>query len=176
MIGEFHSFRLDPRRQKGFPILGLIKLIIGMPFIYVLIVPIALLDALVSLYQWVCFPIYRLPQVRRTHFVQHRRKGLESLNAVDRLNCYYCSYANGVLRYAQKISSETEKMWCPIRHKLSGGFVQPAHHAEFAENGKKEVLQAYYQRQHKRIPLLPADAAPECGDEAVCPETPGSAD
>lgn len=160
MIGEHHSIRLDPLKGKYFPILGLLKLVFGMPFIYALLLPIGLLDFFVSLYQWVCFPIYRIPPVRRGAYIEIKRKGLESLNIVDRLNCYYCSYANGVLRYAQKIAAETEKMWCPIRQKLRQDYCEPAHHAGFSESGSKEALLVYYAKYESRLesgPDQPAD-------------------
>ena len=35
------------------------------PVIYSLIVPLLLLDLLVTLYQWICFPIYGIAVVRR---------------------------------------------------------------------------------------------------------------
>lgn len=151
MIGEYHSTRLDPFKGKWFPLIGLIKLVFGMPFIYALIIPIFALDIMVSLYQSVCFPIYRIPKIRRSHFIHIPRKGLESLNIVDRLNCYYCSYANGVLRYTQKIAAETEKMWCPIRQRLKPGYQEPSHHTDFSENGCKETLLTYYTRYENRI-------------------------
>ncbi|SMF94716.1 hypothetical protein SAMN02949497_2049 [Methylomagnum ishizawai] len=169
MIGEYQSYRLDPRKNPGFPILGLLKLVVTMAFIYALIVPIALLDAVVSLYQYLCFPIYGLAQVERRRFVSIPRQGYESLNFMDRFNCHYCSYANGVLRYAQKIAAETEKMWCPIRQKLRKGYAEPPHHQGFAENGEKEALLQYYARYE----LVPAEAEPAEG--AACPaETGGS--
>jgi len=146
MIGEHHSYRLDAFKGKPFPITGLLKLVFGMPFIYALIIPITLLDALATLYQVVCFPIYRMPGVDRKQFIQIKRTGLESLNGVDRLNCYYCSYANGVLRYVQKIAAETERMWCPIRQLHKKNYTPPTHHADFADNGTRESLERYYVR------------------------------
>lgn len=146
MIGEHHSYRIDNFKGKLFPIIGLSKLVFGMPFIYALIIPIVLLDALATLYQVVCFPIYRMPGVDRGSFMQIKRTGLESLNIVDRINCYYCSYANGVLRYVQKIAAETERMWCPIRQLHKKNYTAPQHHADFAENGSTEALKNYFTR------------------------------
>jgi hypothetical protein len=151
MIGEHQSIRLDPLKGKLFPMIGLGKLILSMPFIYVLMIPIGLLDLLVSLYQWICFPIYRLTRIHRNQYIQLQRKGLESLNIVDRLNCYYCSYANGVLRYAQKVASETEKMWCPIRQKQRRGYLEPVHHVDFTDSGCKEALLVYYAKYEKQL-------------------------
>ncbi len=146
MIGEHHSYRLDAFKGRLFPLIGLSKLVFGMPFIYALIIPITLLDALATLYQVVCFPIYRMPKVERGQFMQIKRTGLEALNIVDRLNCYYCSYANGVLRYVQKIAAETERMWCPIRQLHKKNYTPPTHHTDFAENGSREALGRYYAR------------------------------
>jgi N-glycosylase/DNA lyase len=40
------------------------------------------------------------------------------LNAIEKLNCVYCGYANGVLAYAREIAGRTEQYWCPLRHAL----------------------------------------------------------
>jgi hypothetical protein len=159
MIGEHHSYRIDAFKGKLFPVIGLAKLVFGMPFIYALILPITLLDALASLYQTVCFPLYRIPRIERGQFMQIRRSGLEALNIVDRLNCYYCSYANGVLRYVQKIAAETERMWCPIRQMQKKNYTPPAHHADFSENGTRESLEQYYARYELELEATPP--APE---------------
>jgi len=157
MIGEHHSIRLDHFKGRIFPIIGLAKLVFGMPFIYALIVPIVLLDAVATLYQQVCFPIYRMHKIPRSHYMQIKRVGLESLNIVDRLNCYYCSYANGVLRYVQKIAAETERMWCPIRQLQKKNYTEPRHHADFATAGSKDVLEAYYARYEMELEKTPPE-------------------
>jgi len=86
------------------------------PVLYACVVPFVLLDAFSSLYQAVCFPVYGIPKVRRRdHFVYDRAR-LPYLNALERLNCYYCSYANGVAAYVREIAARTEQHWCPIQH------------------------------------------------------------
>jgi hypothetical protein len=81
------------------------------------LIPFALLDAAMSLYQFVCFPIYGIPKVPRTgHFVFDRGK-LRYLNMAERLNCLYCSYATGVTSRVAEIVARTEQHWCPIKHK-----------------------------------------------------------
>ena len=35
---------------------------------------------------------------------------------LERLNCVYCSYANGLFAYATEIAARTEQHWCPIKH------------------------------------------------------------
>ena len=84
--------------------------------IYSLIVPFVLLDACVSLYQAVCFPAYGIAKVRRGDYFAFDRAHLGYLNALEKLNCAYCTYANGLIAYVRKIGSRTEAYWCPIKH------------------------------------------------------------
>jgi hypothetical protein len=90
--------------------------ILTAPFIYVLIVPFSLLDLFVSTYQAVCFPVYGIPKARRHDYMAIDRGKLQYLNALESLNCLYCSYANGLLAYVVEIAGRTEQHWCPIRH------------------------------------------------------------
>jgi hypothetical protein len=98
-------------------ILGIPPLfILTLPFIYSLIFPIVFLDAVASLYQAVSFPIYRIEKVSRRSYILFDRHRLPYLNAIEKLNCAYCSYGNGVLAYVGEIASRTEQYWCPIKH------------------------------------------------------------
>ena len=40
------------------------------------------------------------------------------LNGIEKLNCAYCGYANGVIAYAREAASRSEQYWCPIKHAL----------------------------------------------------------
>jgi hypothetical protein len=86
------------------------------PFIYACIIPLALLDLFMSIYQAVCFPVYGVPKARRRDYMAIDRNKLRYLNALEGLNCMYCSYANGLLAYAVEIAARTEQHWCPIKH------------------------------------------------------------
>ncbi len=86
------------------------------PVIYSLLIPFLLVDLWVSLYQAVCFRVYGIPQVRRGRMMNFDRTGLPYLNALEKLNCAYCSYVNGVIAYAREIGARTEQYWCPIKH------------------------------------------------------------
>jgi hypothetical protein len=86
------------------------------PIIYSTLVPFALLDAAVTVYQRTCFRVYGIAQVRRSdHFIFDRAL-LSYLNAFERFNCWFCSYGNGVISYAREIAARTEQFWCPIKH------------------------------------------------------------
>ncbi len=91
-------------------------MILSAPAIYALIIPFLLLDLFVMVYQIVCFPVYGIPRVRRSDYLAFDRGQLAFLNAIEKLNCAYCSYANGVLAYVREVASRTEEYWCPIKH------------------------------------------------------------
>ena len=86
------------------------------PVIYAGIVPLLLLDLFVSLYQAVCFPVYGIAKVKRADYFTFDRHHLAYLNALEKLNCAYCSYANGLIAYTREILARTEQYWCPIKH------------------------------------------------------------
>lgn len=93
-----------------------IKHIISTPFIWICIIPVALVDVTVSLYQAICFPIYDIPKVKRQDYIVFDRQYLNYLNIVEKINCAYCSYVNGLFGYLQEIAGRTEQFWCPIKH------------------------------------------------------------
>jgi hypothetical protein len=88
------------------------------PVIWACVIPIALVDLAMIIYQAICFPIYGIPKVRRRGYVMADRRHLAYLNWAEKLNCEYCSYANGVLACATEIAARTEQYWCPIKHAL----------------------------------------------------------
>ncbi len=90
--------------------------LVSAPFVYAVIIPLLLLDLFVSLYQRVCFPLYRIARVRRRDYLVYDRGALAYLNLLEKLNCLYCSYANGLVAYVREVVARTEQYWCPIKH------------------------------------------------------------
>lgn len=86
------------------------------PVIYSMIVPLAILDLFVSVYQAVCFPIYRVAKVRRGDFIVLDRQQLEYLNFIEKFHCTYCAYGSGLIAYVSEIVARTEQYFCPIKH------------------------------------------------------------
>lgn len=86
------------------------------PFIYAMIVPLAFLDLTISLYQQLCFRLYDIQRVDRSRYVILDRHQLAYLNGIEKFNCIYCGYGNGVIAYAREIIARTEQYWCPIKH------------------------------------------------------------
>ena len=84
--------------------------------IYSLVVPFALLDLFVTIYQRICFPVYGVARVRRGDYLVFDRAYLAYLNPIEKLNCAYCSYANGLVAYVRETASKAEQYWCPIKH------------------------------------------------------------
>jgi hypothetical protein len=90
--------------------------ILSAPVIYSIAVPLLVLDAWLFMYQRICFPIYGIPRVRRRDYIAIDRRKLAYLNGIEKVNCDYCGYANGLLGYAREVAARTEQYWCPIRH------------------------------------------------------------
>ncbi len=86
------------------------------PLIYGMIVPLLLLDACVSFYQWACFPIYGIKKVRRGDYLVFDRRHLGYLNIIEKFHCTYCEYGNGLMSYMVEILARTEQYFCPIKH------------------------------------------------------------
>jgi len=86
------------------------------PVIYSVALPFLLLDGWVGLYQAICFRAWGIARVRRRAYFALDRHKLAYLNGVEKLNCLFCSYANGLLAYVREVAARTEQYWCPIRH------------------------------------------------------------
>lgn len=103
------------------------------PVIYSLIIPLIILDIWLEIYHRICFPAYGLPNVNRGNYIRIDRHKLKKLNIIEKLNCMYCGYANGLIHYAQVIAGDTEKYWCGIKHREGDGFIAPPHHKDFPD-------------------------------------------
>lgn len=91
--------------------------IISAPVIYACLFPFLLLDAAVSFYQFVCFPIYGIPKVRRADYLVFDRGRLAYLNTIEKIGCIFCSYGNGLLAWITEVAARTEQYFCPIKHE-----------------------------------------------------------
>jgi hypothetical protein len=86
------------------------------PIIYGMALPLLLMDLLVTLYQWTCFPIYGITKVRRSDYIVFDRHHLGFLNMIEKFHCTYCEYGNGLMGYMVEILARTEEYFCPIKH------------------------------------------------------------
>ena len=120
--------------------------VLSVPFIYPVLLPMLLLDAFVTLYQWVCFPLYRIPRVKRSDYFVFDRTHLAYLNVLEKLNCAYCSYGNGLMAYGREIVARTEQYWCPIKHARKVMAAHP-YYTGFVDFGDAES----YARELERL-------------------------
>ena len=90
--------------------------VLTVPVIWLCLVPALFLDLVVSLFQAICFPIYGIPKVRRKDHIVIDRHYLAYLNIIEKLNCLYCGYFNGLMAYVTEVAGRTEQYWCPIKH------------------------------------------------------------
>ena len=120
------------------------------PVSYSLIVPFLILDLFVTLYQTVCFPVYGIPKVRRADHIAIDRHSLQYLNGLQKLNCVYCGYGNGLISYAREIAGRTEAYWCPIKHARR---LQDTHdhYAGFCDFGDAADYQARVEDQRRAL-------------------------
>jgi len=123
--------------------------IVSTPIIYIVIIPLLILDIGMELYHRTCFPLYDIPFVKRSSYIRIDRQKLSYLNWLQKLNCMYCGYANGLLHYATVIAGETEKYWCGIEHKKDVNFISPKHQKVFLGYGDKDQFDEYMKYEKK---------------------------
>jgi hypothetical protein len=83
---------------------------------------------------------------------RHRRR---LLNAIEKANCTFCTYANGVIAYVREVAARTEQYWCPIKHART----VPAPHGRyhhFFEYGDAEGYHRHLSRARRRLAALTA--------------------
>src|SRR5690606_18482910 len=118
--------------------------LITAPVIYGMIVPLALLGLFLLIYQQTCLRAYGIPRVVRGDYIVFDRHRLAYLNAVEKLNCVYCAYGNGLIAFSREIIARTEQYWCPIKHarKTRGKHLRYYKFSEYgdAENYRSQLL------------------------------------
>ena len=152
--GALHDRALRMQQRRSRP--GLWRYVLGgnfatllsAPIIYSTIVPFALLDAWISLYQAVCFRLWGLRRVRRRDYFAIDRHQLAYLNGLEKVHCLFCSYANGLIAYVREIAARTEQYWCPIRHARRTRLAHDRH-TQFVPYGDAEAYR-------DRLPALRA--------------------
>ncbi|HTB80738.1 MAG TPA: hypothetical protein VK717_07615 [Opitutaceae bacterium] len=135
------------------------------PVIWMCLIPIVLVDVIGSIYQAICFPIYGIPKVHRRDYIAFDRHRLTYLNFIEKLNCDYCAYANGILAYFTEIAARTEQHWCPIKHARC---VKCAHsrYKNFVDFGDAEQYRKHFEeirRAFQDVEGVKTEASPAAG-------------
>ena len=76
-----------------------------------------------------------MPRVRRADHLVFDRAELPYLNAIEKFNCFYCSYGNSVAAYLREVAARTEQYGCPIKHarRMPGGHDRYPRFFEFGD-------------------------------------------
>ncbi len=88
--------------------------------IYSTAIPLFILDLWVQVYHAIYFPLLGLPPVPRHEFVIIDRGRLARLTLMQKINCVYCDYANGVVAWMKAVVNTTEAYSCAIKHSTRG--------------------------------------------------------
>lgn len=125
------------------------------PVIYIGWIPFLLMDLFVTVYQGICFPIYRIPKVKRADCLIFDRGELPYLNAIEKFNCFYCAYGNGIAAYTREVAARTEQYWCPIKHarRISAAH---ARYPDFFDYGDAEAYSQGLNRLRRQYGSLDA--------------------
>lgn len=112
--------------------------IASIPFIWGMLPASIVLHLGLFIYQAVAFRLYGIDRVKLRSYVYFDRQKLSYLTNVDKLNCGYCSYVNGLFAYASEIGHRTEYYWCGVKHQNQPNNPAFAYQKKFAAYGDKE--------------------------------------
>lgn len=128
------------------------------PVIYGMAIPLALFDLCLTLYQALCFPIYRIAKVRRGDYIVFDRQHLAYLNFIEKFHCTYCAYGAGLLAYAAEIVARTETYFCPIKHarKVLGSHAHYARFIAFGDAADYATRLEAYRQSLASVPPAPS--------------------
>jgi hypothetical protein len=142
---KFEESMLEAHRKLRVAILpwlrsSLLRNVVSAPFIYSMIIPLAFTDLTMTAYQHICFRLYGIQRVARSRYVVVDRHQLGYLNGIEKFNCVYCGYGNGVIAYAREIVARTEQYWCPIKHarRVAGSHTR---YRNFVDYGDADAYQ-----------------------------------
>lgn len=110
------------------------------PLIYGMVIPAIIFDVLLFVYQQVAFRVFKFEFIKRSDYMHFDHRYLGYLNPIEKLNCLYCSYFNGLMLYASAIAGRTELFFCPIKHAKKV-VSQHSYYEEFLSYGDEEEYQ-----------------------------------
>ncbi len=90
--------------------------LLSSPVVYMMVFPAMLLDVMLFIYTNVVSRVFKFDFLPRNAYVVFDRQYLGYLNSMEKLNCMYCSYFNGLMAYASAVAGRTELFFCPIKH------------------------------------------------------------
>ena len=154
VIGKKVRFEAEARKQHRAMMLRISRYlaeapllnILTAPLIWLILIPALFLDLTVSIFQAVCFRVYGIPRVKRQRYIVIDHQSLAYLNLIEKLNCVYCGYFNGLIAYVREVAARTEQYWCPVKHARRIASMH-SRYGKFLEYGDAES----YRRQLEEI-------------------------
>jgi len=119
------------------------------PLVYGMLIPAILFDIILFIYQQVIFRIFKFKFIKRSDYILFDRQYLGYLNSIEKLNCLYCSYFNGLMQYAAAIAGRTELYFCPIKHAKKVAY-QHEYSDEFFSYGDEDKYQKKLEALRKK--------------------------
>jgi hypothetical protein len=123
--------------------------LLASPIIYAMVIPAILFDIILFVYQQVIFRIFKFKFIKRSNYILFDRQYLGYLNSIEKLNCLYCAYFNGLMQYAAAIAGRTELYFCPIKHAKKVAY-QHEYYDEFFRYGDEDKYQEKLENLRKR--------------------------
>ena len=128
--------------------------LLASPLVYGMLIPAILFDIILFIYQQVAFRIFKFKFIKRSDYIRFDRQYLGYLNSIEKLNCLYCSYFNGLMQYAAAIAGRTELYFCPIKHAKKVAYEHEYYDAFFRygeEDEYQKKLEALRKEFQKEI-------------------------
>jgi hypothetical protein len=110
------------------------------PLIYAMVIPAIIFDVVLFVYQQIAFRVFKFQFIKRSDYLHFDHHYLGYLNPIEKLNCLYCSYFNGLMQYASAIAGRTELYFCPIKHAKKV-VSEHKYYKEFLSYGDEENYQ-----------------------------------
>ncbi len=95
------------------------------PVIYGMMIPAVILDLSLWIYKIIVGKVFNIKFAERKDYIVFDRHYLGYLNIIEKINCVYCSYFNGLMNYAVAIAGRTELYFCPIKHAKKVAYEHP---------------------------------------------------
>jgi len=133
--------------------------ILTAPIIWFILIPALFLDLSVTVFQAICFRVYGIPRVKRRRYIVIDRHSLAYLNLIEKINCIYCGYFNGLISYVQEVAARTEQYWCPIKHARRLAAMH-SRYAKFMEYGDAEGYRKHLEEVRRAFEDLEKNEAP----------------
>jgi len=152
---RFEQDSLAKQKEKMKKIIAYLKDVpflhlISSPLVYIMILPAMVFDLMLYVYQQVIFRIYRFEFIKRNEYIVFDRHYLAYLNPIEKINCLYCSYFNGLMHYAAEISAKTELYFCPIKHAKKVAY-KHRYYKDFLSYGNERDFQEKFQELREKL-------------------------